>query len=341
MELRALDTRDISALASLGRREDVERYGDHDADAPIDHWAGWIGEPAPDKYVGIGAWVDGDLAAAARLSLFARRRCTHCAELELIAPWAGAEEPARALVQALVAHARDWMQLRRISAVVPRDHAYATKVFEDFAVEGMTRGSVERDGSLADELHLAWVEPTPETANEGPPFDLPPKGEPLALPFVPVTADDGPAMARMLSDPRVCWGTLQVPFQRPDLWTARFASNDPERVLTIGAHVDGELVAVGSLMRPAPRRRRHVARIGMMIAPAVQGRTLGRQLLDALLELADEHAITRVELEVWDDNARARQLYVSRGFVQERVERGVGFRMGRYIDDIAMARVAS
>lgn len=338
MELRALDTRDIPALAKLGRREEVVRYGDHDRGAEIDCFAAWIGAPEPDARLAVGAF-DGDaLVAAARLRLVARRRITHAASLELMAPWSGAEAPARALVEALVETADDWLQLRRITAVAPAEHEYVTSVFAGFAPEGVSRGSVERDGGLADEVHLARVDPSLRSANGGPPFSLPDSGPPLELPFSPVTEEDGAAMARLLSDPRVCWGTLQTPFQRRDLWSSRFSDNDPERVRTIGARLDGELVAAGSLVRSEAARRRHVASIGMMIAPEVQGRTLGRQLLDALLEVADEWGVSRIELEVWHDNERARRLYESRGFVQERVERAVGYRLGEYVDDIAMAR---
>ena len=55
------------------------------------------------------------------------------------------------------------------------------------------------------------------------------------------------------------------------------------------------------------------------VAPACQGRGVGRRLFAALLAEVTDHmpAITRVELFARESNGRARALYASLGFVEE------------------------
>jgi ribosomal-protein-alanine N-acetyltransferase len=50
------------------------------------------------------------------------------------------------------------------------------------------------------------------------------------------------------------------------------------------------------------------------VAPSAQGRGVGRMLLDALVEQAQERAATSLLLEVRADNERAIDLYARRGF---------------------------
>jgi RimJ/RimL family protein N-acetyltransferase len=45
----------------------------------------------------------------------------------------------------------------------------------------------------------------------------------------------------------------------------------------------------------------------------------------------------RVELQVWEDNTRARALYASRGFVPEGVLRADGWRAGGHASSLEMA----
>jgi ribosomal-protein-alanine N-acetyltransferase len=54
----------------------------------------------------------------------------------------------------------------------------------------------------------------------------------------------------------------------------------------------------------------------LAVDPDVRGRGLGSALLDAALEEARRQHTEEVFLEVRDSNARARQLYESRGFVE-------------------------
>ena len=60
----------------------------------------------------------------------------------------------------------------------------------------------------------------------------------------------------------------------------------------------------------------------MAVAPAVQGRGVGAQLLVALLEEAERRGQRTVSLEVRSDNAPAQRLYDRHGFTRTAVRRG-------------------
>lgn len=70
------------------------------------------------------------------------------------------------------------------------------------------------------------------------------------------------------------------------------------------------------------------------VAPAARGMGWGRKLLQALLDAAELAGAEQVFLEVREDNAAARQLYISAGFVE------LGVRPGYYqpagVDAIVM-----
>lgn len=75
------------------------------------------------------------------------------------------------------------------------------------------------------------------------------------------------------------------------------------------------------------------------VAPACQGRGVGRRLFEALLAEVGENLphITRVELFTRASNTRARALYASLGFVEEgRLRARVSDVDGRLDDDISM-----
>ncbi len=102
----------------------------------------------------------------------------------------------------------------------------------------------------------------------------------------------------------------------------------------------GEVVGYVALGRPTRlESNRHVADIrGLAVAPAHQGRGLGRALVEAALAAARERGARKVTLRVLGPNTAARALYESCGFVVEGVRRGEFLLDGRYVDDVLMAR---
>ncbi|MGE5509005.1 MAG: N-acetyltransferase family protein [Chitinophagales bacterium] len=105
------------------------------------------------------------------------------------------------------------------------------------------------------------------------------------------------------------------------------------------AEVDGKVVGVASLSVLGGRRR-HVGDLSLAVHEEYQGRGIGRRLMQALLDVADNYlGLARTELEVVSDNTRAIRLYESLGFQVEGAKRGGYFRQGRLLDLVIMGRM--
>lgn len=157
------------------------------------------------------------------------------------------------------------------------------------------------------------------------------------------TPNDAAAFARIMSDPAVYPGLMQVPFGDEHLWRARLEKRcapDGEGLL-LAAELDGTVVGNAGLDSVGTAlRRRHVMAIGMAVASGAQRRGVGRALLAALCDYADNWAgVLRLELTVYADNAPAIALYRGLGFVHEGTHRAYALRDGVYVDAHAMARL--
>ncbi len=153
---------------------------------------------------------------------------------------------------------------------------------------------------------------------------------------------DAAAFARIMGDPEVYPGLMQVPLPSEEQWHARLQSaGSPDAPdLQIVAEIDGRVVGSAGL-HPQPRqRRRHVAMLGISVAPEAQRRGVGRALMQAMCDYADGWAqILRIELSVFTDNTRAIALYRGFGFRIEGTHRGYAMRHGVYTDVHSMARL--
>ncbi|MDI3339704.1 MAG: GNAT family N-acetyltransferase [Sphaerobacter sp.] len=150
--------------------------------------------------------------------------------------------------------------------------------------------------------------------------------------------DDIPAITEIMNCPGVVHGTLQLPFRAVEE-RRRGDEYDPD-VHRLVAEVDGLVVGILTLHLQRPARRRHVGSIGMAVHDAFQGRGVGRALMAATIDLADNWlGLHRIELTVYADNAPAIHLYERFGFVVEGRLRDYAFRAGRYVDALAMARL--
>lgn len=155
---------------------------------------------------------------------------------------------------------------------------------------------------------------------------------------------DAAAMARLMSHPEVLPGLLQLPYGNEEIWKQRLSDNlAPARSqdLHLVAELGGELVGSAGLNQAGPAlRRRHVMQLGMAVAPEAQGRGIGKALMAALLDYADNWGqVLRIELGVYADNARAIGLYQRFGFEVEGRQRAYALRAGRYVDSLMMARL--
>jgi len=153
---------------------------------------------------------------------------------------------------------------------------------------------------------------------------------------------DAAAYARLMNDPAVFGGLLQMPFTDEELWRLKLvdgcAPGKPD--LPLAAELNGEVVGSAGL-HPVSQsmRRRHAMTLGISVAPEAQGQGVGSALMAAMCDYADRWVgALRLELNVYVDNERALALYRKFGFVIEGTHRGYAMRDGVYVDSYAMAR---
>ncbi|WIV99419.1 GNAT family N-acetyltransferase [Kinneretia aquatilis] len=154
---------------------------------------------------------------------------------------------------------------------------------------------------------------------------------------------DAAAMAQLMSHPEVFSGLLQLPYPSEELWRARLQDNAvPGKTdLSLVAEVQGQVLGSAGLHPAgASLRRRHAMGMGISVAAEAQGQGIGRALMAALIDYADNWGqVLRTELTVYADNARAIRLYESFGFQREGLMRAYALRNGVYVDTLAMARL--
>ena len=154
---------------------------------------------------------------------------------------------------------------------------------------------------------------------------------------------DAAALARLMGDPAVFGGLLQMPYPNEEAWQARLADNaapgKPD--LSLVAELNGDVVGSAGLNAPGiALRRRHVMGLGISVARAAQGQGVGSALMAALCDYADRWlGILRIELTVYTDNEVALRLYRRFGFEIEGTFKGYALRDGVFVDALAMARL--
>ena len=100
--------------------------------------------------------------------------------------------------------------------------------------------------------------------------------------------------------------------------------------------VDGAIVSTCTVMRPKRPRVRHIGVFGISVARSHWGLGIGKAMCLAMLDVARQVGVTKVNLEVREDNVAAIRLYESVGFVREGT-RSRALRVGdRYYADLAM-----
>jgi L-phenylalanine/L-methionine N-acetyltransferase len=153
--------------------------------------------------------------------------------------------------------------------------------------------------------------------------------------------NDYEAMRAIYAAPLVIRGTLQVPFPSLEQWRKRLA-DPPAGVLNLVACVDNDEVVGEINLRTYPHRprRRHLGGIGMAVRDDWHGKGIGTALMQAIVDLADNWLnLTRLELQVFVDNAPAIHLYEKFDFQIEGTLVDFAFREGQYADVYTMARL--
>jgi putative acetyltransferase len=155
-----------------------------------------------------------------------------------------------------------------------------------------------------------------------------------------VEPSDYEAIARHIGDPLVFPGTLQLPHPSAEMWRKRLAENTDSDHLLLAHSGDTFLGLAGLHPVAKSPRRSHAMHLGITVSAEWQGRGVGRALMAALLDLADNWLnVFRIELTVFADNARAIALYKRFGFEIEGKHRAYALRDGRYADTHSMARL--
>jgi putative acetyltransferase len=153
---------------------------------------------------------------------------------------------------------------------------------------------------------------------------------------------DAAAFARIMGDPAVSPGLMQLPYTDEDIWRARLAeSTAPGKTdLLLAAERNGEVVGTAGLHPADPAlRRRHALKLGISVLPQAQGQGVGSALMAAMCDYADSWVgALRLELAVYTDNVPAIHLYRKFGFEMEGTFKAYALRHGRYADVHSMAR---
>lgn len=151
--------------------------------------------------------------------------------------------------------------------------------------------------------------------------------------------EDAEALQAIYADEGLYTNTLQLPMPPKAIWRKRLADiSDNMHILV--AEVEGEVVGNLGLEIMASKRRRHVASFGVSVKSASQGKGVGRALITAALDLADNWLnIRRIEITAYTDNTAGIGLYKSLGFVIEGEMVDYAYRNGEYVNAYQMARL--
>jgi RimJ/RimL family protein N-acetyltransferase len=110
--------------------------------------------------------------------------------------------------------------------------------------------------------------------------------------------------------------------QPPDWWAWRLLPGDKAAERVFGAFEGQQLVGAAGWRREAREKAAHRAELfGMLVAPDVRGRGIGRAIVQAILaDLLATPGVLTVALSVTDGNVDAERLYARCGFERIGVE---------------------
>ncbi|KNH13022.1 GNAT family N-acetyltransferase [Vibrio cyclitrophicus] len=137
--------------------------------------------------------------------------------------------------------------------------------------------------------------------------------------------------------PSVSENTSQKPFLSSDQVERLFGHSDH---FTLVAEVSGKVVGHITLFMTTKVRDRHCAGLAIAVNPDMQGKGVGKVLMQEAINQADNWLnLVRLELEVHADNHGATTLYESVGFQLEGTKKLSTFKGGKYVDMLLMSRI--
>lgn len=151
--------------------------------------------------------------------------------------------------------------------------------------------------------------------------------------------DDWQDVAELWRQPEVIWGTLQLPYQSLDDMRKRLEAPPEGMHRLVAVTDDGRVIGLLGL-QVGKGRRAHTGHIGMMVHSGFHDQGVGSALLEAAIALSEKWLnLTRLDLQVYTDNAAAIHLYQKFGFQIEGTLRRYAYRDGKYVDSYTMAWV--
>ena len=157
----------------------------------------------------------------------------------------------------------------------------------------------------------------------------------------PIEPSDLQDLYELWSAPEVMHGTMGLPsLSMASLQKKLFEKSPDELRHDLVAVHERKVIGYAGLLVGRHPRVRHAAGLYISVHPTFHGRGVGRRLMEALCDLADNWlGLRRVWLEVNHDNERAIALYEKMGFQKEGRLRGNILRAGEYIDSFVMGRL--
>jgi RimJ/RimL family protein N-acetyltransferase len=113
---------------------------------------------------------------------------------------------------------------------------------------------------------------------------------------------------------------------------------DPANECFFVAEVDGVVAGFVDAKRGASAKERHVATLGIALAPAYRSLGIGPKLMAALEDWARQVGVHKLSLGVFGTNDRARRMYERMGYEVEGIQRRHFLIQGQYVDDFLMAK---
>jgi ribosomal protein S18 acetylase RimI-like enzyme len=136
------------------------------------------------------------------------------------------------------------------------------------------------------------------------------------------------------TNPEAFGSTFAVENARPLSWFSDRLSSST----VLGAFRAAELVGVASFGVQQGQKQAHKGMLwGMYIRPAARKAGVGRRLVEAICNLAQQQ-VELIQLTVVRDNESARRLYASAGFLEYGLEKNALKQDGRYYDEVLMAK---
>ena len=99
----------------------------------------------------------------------------------------------------------------------------------------------------------------------------------------------------------------------------------------------GKIVGILTCNGGGRRAMRHATTLGITLHKDYRDKGLGHRLMQRTVDWARANGVTRIELHVYVENAKAIHLYEKFGFTVEGRRTAPYYHNGKYIDDLVMA----